>query len=225
MSDSTFEPTAAQLQFLEGAWSALVRSVGGQDEAGRAIYADLARRYGGPGRHYHTLGHLAEVLATVEELAEAGASAALRFGAWFHDAVYETRAADNEEQSAGLCEEAMDRLGAPPVMIVQARRLILATRRHEATEDDRDAQILLDADLGILGAPAARYASYARAIREEYSWAPEEDFRAGRRRVLESFLRRERIYFTQRMFAEREASARQNLRDEIYTLEHQAHAP
>jgi len=74
------------------------------------------------------------------------------------------------------------------------------------------------AGLAILGASAADYDRYARAIREEYAWVPEQDYRAGRRRILEGFLERERLFYMPPLFERLEMSARANLRREIERL-------
>ena len=90
--------------------------------------------------------------------------------------------------------------------------------QHRAASEDRDGQVLLDADLAILGATAERYAAYSQAICQEYAWVPEEQYRSGRRQVLEGFLRRERLYYLDEMHAALETQARQNLADEIAAL-------
>jgi predicted metal-dependent HD superfamily phosphohydrolase len=72
--------------------------------------------------------------------------AALRFAAWFHDAVYDTRKNTNEEESAALAARALDELSAPPPTINLTRRLILATKSHEAKADVPDSGLFLDAD-------------------------------------------------------------------------------
>jgi predicted metal-dependent HD superfamily phosphohydrolase len=187
-------------------------------EAARAAFADLSGRYGEPHRHYHTLEHVAEVLRAVRELAPADPDPALLLAAWFHDVIYDPRAGDNEERSAGHARAVLEALGVPEAVRAEAARLILLTRTHSAGPDDLLGQVLLDADLGVLGAFAERYDRYAAAIRREYAWVPEDGYRAGRRRVLESFLARPRIYATDAMFARGEAAARANLRREIATF-------
>ena len=82
----------------------------------------------------------------------------------------------------------------------------------------RTPRLLIDADLAILGANAVDYDHYARAIREEYAWVPGVKYRAGRKKVLEGFLERERLYYTKALFQTRESAARANLRREIEWL-------
>ena len=96
--------------------------------------------------------------------------------------------------------------------------MILSTKTHQTAKDEIDGQILLDVDLAILGAPSARYETYARAIRQEYSWVTEASYRAARVQILEAFLQRNRIYWTEPMFVALEVQARKNIRREISTL-------
>jgi predicted metal-dependent HD superfamily phosphohydrolase len=182
-------------------------------------FADLVRRYAEPGRSYHTLDHIAAVLDTIEWLTGKPAPALLLAG-WFHDVVYDSRASDNEERSADHARRTLASLGVNAAVQDEAARLILLTKSHTAAAaaDDESGQILLDADLAILGAEPAVYDAYAAAIRREYAWVSEADYRAGRRPILEKFLSRPRIYFTPLMVARAETSARANLAREIAAL-------
>lgn len=201
---------------LHDAWRALGAALDGAAET----FTDLLKRYSEPGRFYHDTRHLYEVLKVVDELsAWASDLRAVRLAAWFHDAVYDSRAADNEERSAALAEEALAPLGLPEATIAEVVRLVRLTKTHEATDGDGNAAVLLDADLAILGASPERYDVYARGIRQEYAWVAEEAYRKGRAAVLQRFLDRPRIFRTEPMFAEREAMARANVRREIAGLE------
>lgn len=204
---------------LEAAWRELARRAGVTDGSVEAIFQDLCRRYSEPGRAYHNLGHIAAMLNTVSDFGSTvHDDAALRLAIWFHDAVYDSRRVDNEEQSAVYAADLLSRAGASLPLLPAVERLILATKTHQAPPDDTDCQLLLDADLAVLGSSAADYDRYAQAIREEYAWVPEDDYCAGRRRVLEGFLERERLYYTARLFEQREQAARANLRREIEWL-------
>jgi predicted metal-dependent HD superfamily phosphohydrolase len=212
------QATEADLRFLAGGWRSLACAYGSAEAAERWLEV-LTRHYSAAGRHYHNLHHVAEALRLLEVFeAEAADYDALRFAAWFHDAVYDTRSKTNEEESAALAARALSELGVPPAKTEQVRLLILATKRHEADGDTPDAGLFLDADLSILGAEEETYAAYREAIREEYAWVPEAAYREGRLKVLKSFLRRERLYFTASLTERLEARARRNLADEIRTL-------
>jgi predicted metal-dependent HD superfamily phosphohydrolase len=205
---------------LRSAWQVLLLSADVDPFAGERLFAELVAAYSASERAYHNLAHVRSVLCGVEIQADrARDPAALRFAAWFHDAVYDPRAADNEERSAAWAERALGELGVARQTVEAVRRLILLTKSHRVEPDDTDGAILLDADLNILGMSEAEYRDYAHGIRQEYAWVPDEAYRAGRGRVLRSFLERERIYTTPGMFAAREKQARHNLEAELRELE------
>jgi predicted metal-dependent HD superfamily phosphohydrolase len=106
---------------------------------------------------------------------------AVRLAAWFHDAVYDPRAADNEERSALLAETALAGLGVNPDEVA---RLVRLTATHEVAPDDRNGALLADADLATIAAPPHEYDRYVAAIRREYAHVPDERFRVGRINVL-----------------------------------------
>lgn len=201
------------------AWLALLAPFAVDQARAAAGWAELTAAYRAPERHYHNLTHLAAVLGWVAALCEDDAAwPALTLAAWFHDAVYDPRAADNEEQSAAWAQRALSELGLPANLVSRVARLILATKTHDVPPGDPAAVILLDADLAILGAEPGAYARYAAAIHREYAWVPEAAYRAGRRAVLARFLARPYIYHTERMRAEREGLAKRNLQAEIDQL-------
>ncbi len=209
----------ADLERLRAAWAELAEPFGAGPTTVQDVFRLLVDHYGSGPRFYHTLGHVQEVLATVEPLlGRARDAAAVRFAAWFHDVVYDPRAADNEERSAAVAAAALRQLRVPEATVARTAALIRMTKTHHADDGDPDGPILLDADLAILGAAEARYAEYSQAIRREYAWVPEEQYRVGRREVLQRFLRRQRIYRTDDLFASHEAQARRNLAREIVSL-------
>jgi predicted metal-dependent HD superfamily phosphohydrolase len=110
----------------------------------------------------------------------------------------------------------MEGLGIPGVDPV--RSLILATQTHANPTGSDDCQLLLDADLAILGAPPDEYDRYAVAIRMEYAWVSEEEYVQGRSQVLRTFLDRESIYGMTPLCDRLEASARRNLTRELAAL-------
>jgi predicted metal-dependent HD superfamily phosphohydrolase len=189
--------------------------------AAAAVLEDVVRAYREPHRHYHTLDHVAALLALLARHAEAGADRdALTLAILFHDVVYDPMQPDNEEASAARASERLAGLGVRPQLVAKVGRYILATRHGQPAEADGDADLalLLDLDLSILAAGADAYRAYAEAIRREYASVPERLYRPGRRRVLEGFLARERIYLTPRLAALWEQPARANLAAEIADL-------
>jgi predicted metal-dependent HD superfamily phosphohydrolase len=181
--------------------------------APRLTFEEIVQAYSGPGRFYHTLDHVMDVLNTVERLAALARNLnAVKLAAWLHDVIYDSKASDNEERSARYAERLCEELAIPEGHLVAA--LIRRTKTHVA-EDDADAQVLIDADLAILGASEAVYRDYAEKIRQEYAWVPESEYRQGRRRVLESFLSRPRLLH---FLGQLEEPARRNLEAEVSRL-------
>jgi predicted metal-dependent HD superfamily phosphohydrolase len=176
-------------------------------------FEEIRGHYAEPGRFYHTLDHVHDVLDTVEFLGTSALNLnAVRLAAWLHDVIYDSRATDNEERSADYAERLCRELSVPEGRVVAA--LILKTKGHDAGHDP-DAQVLLDADLAVLGADESAYRKYAEQIRLEYAWVPEADYRAARRQVLTNFLTRPRIYH---FLSDLEEPARRNIAAEIARL-------
>lgn len=179
----------------------------------------LVEAYSSSDRYYHSLKHIYHVLKTIDNLqAYTRNLAAVQLAAWFHDVVYDTKAQNNEEKSADYACELLSSLGIPSRNITAVTCQIINTKNHQAAADDFDSQVLLDADLAILAATPVQYREYANSIRQEYAWVSQAEYIVGRRQVLESFLQRQRIYFTTLMFEVGEKAARCNLNAEIQCL-------
>lgn len=201
---------AADIEHWWKAWQG-VGAVGD----GEAVLAELVGRYSEPHRAYHNLDHIRDCLAQLalgaglmERTAE------VEIAIWFHDAIYDPRRTDNEEQSAQWMEQVLAAAGVPDETIIRIVNMIRLTDHQEAVGEEaisNDAAVLCDADLAILGAEPERFDHYDRQIREEYAWVPELVYKKKRGEVLAGFLRRPRIYRTRPFFERYEAQARQNL--------------
>lgn len=171
----------------------------------------LLRAWDEPQRHYHTQQHLTECLTLFDTLrAHAEQPADIELALWFHDAVYDVQGHDNEARSAHW---AIDALKAGCVDTARCQRvhdLIMATC-HTALPASPDQALLVDIDLAILGAPAARFAEYTRQIQAEYAWVPPQVYAVKRRAVLQGFLDREQIYTTPAVAQRLAQRARDNL--------------
>lgn len=201
---------------LQDSWEYLLQTWDIEQTKAQTAFSGLVTAYSSPGRVYHTLEHIQAMLQWTESLRDYVHNlAVLQLSVWFHDSVYDPRATDNEKQSVMYAQRTLSHLGLPSEIIQSVAQMILSTKTHQTTEEDVDCQILLDADLAILGAPIEQYETYARAIREEYSWVTEAAYRAARVQILQTFLQRARIYWTELMFVALEERARENMRREI----------
>ena len=182
------------------------------------LFAEVMRRYAEPHRSYHTVQHLDECFAKLDDARSfAERLSEVELALWFHDAIYEVRNSDNEDQSATWAWAASAAAGLPTAVGDRVRDLILATK-HDASPQTNDAALLVDVDLAILGAPAERFDEYERQVRQEYSWVPGFIFKRKRSEILEGFLRRPTLYTTDHFRARYEATARANLARSIQQL-------
>ena len=197
-------------QLFYTSWGRMWAGLGAHGD-GVAARDHVLQRYAEPWRHYHALQHLGECLGAFDAtLHLAARPAEVEAALWFHDAVYALQQADNEEQSAQLAQRVLGDAGVASEATSRVMDLILVTR-HTAIPQAPDEQLLVDIDLSILGAPAARFAEYERQIRAEYSFVPQALFAEKRRAILQSFLARPRLYSTAHFFTALEARARANL--------------
>ncbi len=183
-----------------------------------AMFRGLCSLYSEPGRTYHNLDHIAAMLGIVSRFEDLlHEPLEVRLAVWFHDYIYDARRQDNEEQSALYVTVIFD--GEQWALLrPRLTELILATKTHQARWGDTDCQLLLDADLAVLGSPPEEYDAYAAAIRKEYAWVPEADYLRGRASVLQGFLNRDRLYGTNALFLSLEQPARANLSRETAWL-------
>lgn len=196
----------------QSAWS-----LAGLAEPPRTSFDALCRAYAEPQRHYHTLQHLHECLGQADDVLRlAERPGEVLIALWFHDAVYDPRARGNEAASADWARDTVAVAGSRDAA-ERVHGLVMATEHH-ALPDGPDAKMLVDVDLSVLGADAARFDEYDRQVRAEYRHVPELIFRAKRRSVLQGFLARRRIYNTDAYVSRLEARARENLRRAIERL-------
>ncbi|MBZ9710242.1 hypothetical protein LB543_26405 [Mesorhizobium sp. ESP7-2] len=188
-----------------------------------ALKTELSALYAAEERHYHGLAHIEAMLALARDYqGELDDPEAVEAAIWFHDAIYDSRAKDNEAQSAALAEQKLaGRTDA--ARLERISTMILATATHQLPPFDdaaatRDASLFLDMDLSILGADPVAFDAYERAVRREYDWVEEPIWRAGRGAVLKSFLARPHIFLTQEFRQRFEPKARLNMARSLETL-------
>lgn len=164
---------------------------------------------------YHGLQHLAEVLDRIDDLDAAGERfdrVPVVLAAWFHDAVHDG-AADDEERSARWAETM---LPDPPAS--EVARLVRMTERHRPEPHDRNGGVLSDADLAILASGPQRYDCYVAGVRDEYARVDDHDFAVGRRAVLLDLMDKPGLFHTAAGRDLWERAARANLAREIESL-------
>jgi predicted metal-dependent HD superfamily phosphohydrolase len=206
---------------LRDRWERLTGLLGVEERESTRVLRDLWRRHDEPHRAYHRLAHVRHVLEVVDLLrAEEPVDdpVAVRLAAWFHDAVYQPGASDNEHRSAELARRTLQGWRLDEERTAHVTALIEATATHPVDAVDADTAVLVDADLAILAADPDTYEVYRRAVRVEYGQLDEPAWRAGRRTFLEGMLDRRAIFATTSMRRRGEAAARRNLGAELAML-------
>jgi predicted metal-dependent HD superfamily phosphohydrolase len=195
---------------LSRRFSEVLRRLGSSDDPQPLADAVLGA-WAEPARRYHNLDHLRDCLAELDRAPADGADRdRVEAALWFHDAIYDPRAGDNEARSAEWAHRALVELGIPSAVADDVARLIRLTGHTDPTPDP-SGRLLCDIDLAILGRGPKAFDAYDRHIREEYAWVPEADFRTARADVLAGLLSRSPLYQTEHFRDLYQAAARRNL--------------
>lgn len=209
-------PTTEQL--LAEEWET---DIGDIDGDSASIWKDVVRRHSESHRRYHGLEHLQALKKLMWSHAHpAGVYARTppHLAIWWHDAVYDPKARDNEQRSADLARQHLTQLRVAPAIIDETCRLILMTRNHWDGPSAGAGDYFLDADIAILGARQDLYDAYAAAVRQEYAWADDAAYRAGRSAFLNSAIARPRLFRTTALETAYAAQARTNMQRELASL-------
>ena len=149
---------------LRVAWAAAV----GTSPDAEAAFDDVVGRHRQAHRRYHTVRHVTWVVRHVQELATeepVDDLDAVVVAAFFHDAVYDAAATDNEAQSAALARRVLLDLGWPQA---PGQWPSSCGRPQTTPSDDAAVNVLVDADLAVLGSDPAAYQAYVTGVRTEY---------------------------------------------------------
>jgi predicted metal-dependent HD superfamily phosphohydrolase len=182
----------------------------------------LVKAYGERHRHYHTAEHIDACLLNLDRSAlQIEHPHEVELALWFHDAVYNPLSKNNELESANWAESFLSENRATSDAIQRVQALIMATV-HDAPALTKDASLLIDIDLAILGVQPQAYETFEKAVRKEYRFVPAFIYRKKRAEILKQFLSRERIYQNEPFASQLEAQARINLTQAIDKLESRA---
>jgi predicted metal-dependent HD superfamily phosphohydrolase len=219
MDRNQFQLAHYDPDYLRAQWVSLASRRTSNLSLIESLFNSIVDHYSESERVYHNLSHIQSLFFLSESLLDKIQNRdAVYFAIWFHDVIYDTKRSDNEEKSAEFASEVFGSLGVPEQTIATVWEMILATKYHRGADLSWDTKAFLDLDTSILGAPEEIYKEYSRAIRKEYSWIPDVQYREGRMKVLNDFLGRERIYHTEEFGAKYEAQARHNIAEEVMAL-------
>lgn len=175
------------------------------------VFDRLVQRYSEPHRFYHNRQHWEFGIKQFNLLSELAEHPDFVEFAWaFHDSVYAIGATNNEEQSCRLAVETLRQAKVHGGVQVHVGSLIMATK-HDQIPSNMDQKIMVDIDLAILGQEPEIFGDYERRVRVEYESVDEKVFWKARKGILQGFLDRERIYYTDLFQDIYEDQARENL--------------
>ena len=188
---------------------------------------DLISRWNAKGRILHNTRHLIKTLARIDEIASTAHDPdVLRVALWYQGAVLNRsfdvfqRGTNNDEQEFSALYHArsrMEALGLSEDVISRVQELMMALFTHRADPSDMDAQVLIDADLGMLAASPQDFKRFRESLREECPDLCDMDYVRARRLAIKKILAREQIFHSPLALAWEE-SARANLEAESAKL-------
>lgn len=189
-----------------------------------ALHAALVKAWEEPHRVFHTKEHLRDCLFHLEQerwggLIEGVNRARLALALWFHDAVYDVRAADNEEKSAAWATQSLALLDVSSDNIDIVRHLILSTKPSYARTDSSLEDWMHDIDLHIFGVHVPKFAQFTQDIRQEFAWVDDLNYRRGHDLVMRRLITNPHgIYRTEAGRLDYEETARTNIELQLQGL-------
>lgn len=179
------------------------------------LWQEVEKAYTGTKRHYHNLSHLQNMYNELEQCKDfINDCDTVLFSLFYHDIVYKATGKHNEEKSADIAANRLGLIHFPLEKINRCREQILATKHHKKSIEN-DTDLLLDADMAVLGYKWQQYEAYYTGVRKEYDVYPDFLYNPGRAKVLKQFLAESKIYNTTSFNDKYEKSARENIATEI----------
>lgn len=199
--------------YLKSEWQTLFEGFPVDAHLVASNFIELIAAYTEPHRFYHKLAHLHHLIGLLHETRMSDSSVFL--AAFYHDYIYIPGRSDNELKSTKVAKAQLAALGLNVTVIDRVCDLIMATKTHQLLDGDKAAAMFLDADMAIMGAPAAVYSNYVDCIRQEFASIPSFLFDRGRKKFLAGLLTQERIFITDWFYEKFEIQARKNIACEI----------
>lgn len=174
------------------------------------IWRQIGQLYSEPHRHYHTRTHILKCLGFFDKIRPKLVKAdAVELALWYHDAIYEVGARDNEAKSAQLFQQHAEDFLAND-LIDRVSRLILSTT-HTSSPVDSDSAYLQDIDLSSFGDSWENFVADGDKLRHESADLSDEQYQKGKIAFFKMLIKRDRIYFTDYFYQAFEDIARTNI--------------
>jgi len=184
-----------------------------------AIHDRLIDFYNQSHRHYHTLEHIRHCLREFDRAATLmDDPGAVEMAIWFHDAIYEPGAKDNEQRSAELFQKCSNASGCTNAILQQHIHDLIMITTHREPPSQRDEQFIVDIDLSSFGLPWDQFESDGRRIRAECADMSDDEYYPGHVRFLQALRERPTFFFTAFFQKRYERTARENIERLIMDL-------
>jgi predicted metal-dependent HD superfamily phosphohydrolase len=154
----------------------------------KAITFYLPNMWGDKRRFYHTTTHLTWVLKNIEQnisfkYLNVYEKAALVLGAFFHDAIYDPRKKDNEDESIRFFKSSYISKDAKMLHVVCN---LIEVTKHRKRPAGKLERIIWDADNATFKENYDQYLLYEKLIRKEFEFVPPKEYKEARVKFLES---------------------------------------
>ena len=201
---------------LKEYWNSILRNYTNDTLYTDELFSNLVQHYYEDSRHYHNTTHIQNMLdLSLEYYGALKDIEVVQLAIFYHDIIYNSLSKNNETDSAALAVKQLSKTSFPAEKIKLVEQFILSTQKHVPLLENTDLYYFLDFDLAVLGAARSVYTDYANNIRKEYKWVPSFLYKKNRAKILQHFLEREHIYFTEDFRTRYEVSARENIKFEM----------
>jgi len=168
-------------------------------------------------RKYHNTNHIMDCLEKCDYNEATKNNYELHLAIWYHDVIYKPFKKDNELMSAKMAELFLKKQNSKSRLIKRVKDLIMVTLHNQDPQNETEAY-MMDIDISILGSDKSSYLKYTKQIRKEYRLVPWFLYKKKRIDVLEMFLTKPKLYFTEYFHDNLEKQARSNIIEEIELL-------
>ena len=197
-----------KLKMIEAKWDPLKQRLNLSD---RLLY-NIIHKYSEKGNAYHNIEHIMACLDEFEQIKNKAENIdSLELAIWFHDIIYYPGATDNESLSSMFAELSLRDEGLSKLLINNVKRLIMSTK-YNATLSDKDAYLIHDIDMSILGKDWMTFKDYDAKIAKEYSSMDKAKYVEGRKDFLKKVLSQDRLFYTPYFHDKYKNAARRNIK-------------
>ena len=208
-------------------WGSLMKRIGNtKPRSPENLYQNILKKYSEPHRVHYTLEHVVSMLDELNtippELYENKET--IEIAIWWHKSMYEVGSPDrphvdsNEKYSATIGRVTCRQLGKSTASWTSKVEGMILCTKHEALPKTNDERIISDLYHAILGKSPEEFARYENAIRKEYAWMKDAQYKKVRIATLRELLNKEHMYHTELFRNKYKAQAIKNLQKSIKLL-------